>query len=410
MPESVEIPAPVSTTTRRACSTSDRARPMMSSSSLIVPTQGQWYGGPGVSCVRARGCPHCRAAARRRRRGPPAPHGRRPAGPGLHTGRPGRLRPRLVGRPHMCGARRRPRGAHPGHAQCHPHAHRARPTGRRRPPDRQRLHRFRPGRARRAWNAAGRARRTSAHPPDALHVGHHRAAQGRHHGPVGRGDGPGRLRGRGRGLALRPHDLHMVCSPMYHTVSIRFASCTLLAGGSLAILGRFDAATALDVLRRHRPTTTFLVPIHLQRILQCPDLGPDERFDSLRLLAHAGAPCPESVKRATMARARTGAVWEFYGSTEAQFTVCPPEDWLEHPGTVGRARPGRRLDVVPVGDEPDAKSPSPWTPSPAPSGATCPPSPASAIGMTPPPRPPPGEGPPVPSATWATSIPPASST
>jgi acyl-CoA synthetase (AMP-forming)/AMP-acid ligase II len=38
-------------------------------------------------------------------------------------------------------------------------------------------------------------------------------------------------------------------------------------------------------------------------------------------------------------------VWEFYGSTEAQFTVCSPEDWLAHPGSVGRARPGRRLET-----------------------------------------------------------------
>ncbi len=30
--------------------------------------------------------------------------------------------------------------------------------------------------------------------------------------------------------------------------------------------------------------------------------------------------------------------------------MCPPEDWLEHPGTVGRARPGRRLHIVPVAD------------------------------------------------------------
>jgi long-chain acyl-CoA synthetase len=146
-----------------------------------------------------------------------------------------------------------------------------------------------------------------------------------------------------------PEDLHLVCSPMYHTVSIRFAGNTLLAGGSLAILSRFDAATALDALRRHRPTTTFLVPTHLQRILQLPDLGPDERLDSLRLLAHAGAPCPEPVKRAVMARTNAGAVWEFYGSTEAQFTVCPPEDWLEHPGSVGRARAGRRLEIDPSG-------------------------------------------------------------
>ncbi len=153
-----------------------------------------------------------------------------------------------------------------------------------------------------------------------------------------------------------PGDLHLVCSPMYHTVSIRFAGGTLLAGGSLAILSRFDAATALQTLRQHRPTTTFLVPTHLQRILQRPELDPDEQFDSLRLLAHAGAPCPESVKRATMARTRRDSVWEFYGSTEAQFTVCAPWEWLERPGTVGRARPGRRLDIVPVSDDPESSS------------------------------------------------------
>ena len=40
-----------------------------------------------------------------------------------------------------------------------------------------------------------------------------------------------------------------------------------------------------------------------------------------------------------------GSVWEFYGSTEAQFTVCSTDDWLAHPGSVGRARPGRRLEA-----------------------------------------------------------------
>ena len=38
-------------------------------------------------------------------------------------------------------------------------------------------------------------------------------------------------------------------------------------------------------------------------------------------------------------------VWEFYGSTEGQFTACRGDEWLERPGTVGRARPNRRLDV-----------------------------------------------------------------
>ncbi len=138
-------------------------------------------------------------------------------------------------------------------------------------------------------------------------------------------------------------DTHLVCSPMYHSVSVRFASGTLLRGGRLVILSRFEAGVALRALRDHRPTTTFMAPTALQRLLHQRDLP--ERFESLRLLVHAGSPCPPAVKRAAMARVRPGALWEFYGSTEGQFTVCSPEEWLQRPGTVGRARPGRRLHV-----------------------------------------------------------------
>jgi long-chain acyl-CoA synthetase len=144
-----------------------------------------------------------------------------------------------------------------------------------------------------------------------------------------------------------PDDVHLVCSPMYHSVSVRFSLGTLLSGGTCVILGRFDAATALDALTGGAgpvPTTTFMAPAALQRLLA---LGPalPSRLGSLRLLAHAGSPCPPAVKRRMMALVDDGVVWEFLGSTEGQFTVCPPDEWLAHPGTVGRARPGRTLAV-----------------------------------------------------------------
>jgi long-chain acyl-CoA synthetase len=44
-----------------------------------------------------------------------------------------------------------------------------------------------------------------------------------------------------------------------------------------------------------------------------------------------------------------GSVWEFYGSTEGQFTACSTDDWRERPGSVGRARPGRVLRTDPDG-------------------------------------------------------------
>ncbi|HLX87363.1 MAG TPA: AMP-binding protein [Acidimicrobiales bacterium] len=138
-------------------------------------------------------------------------------------------------------------------------------------------------------------------------------------------------------------DTHLVCSPMYHSVAIRFAAGTLLRGGRVLVLGRFDADLAGDALREARPTTTFLAPTALGRLLHSPRTP--AVVESLRLLVHAGSPCPVALKEAAQARLATGVLWEFYGSTEGQFTVCPPDEWAGRPGTVGRARPGRRLEV-----------------------------------------------------------------
>ena len=77
----------------------------------------------------------------------------------------------------------------------------------------------------------------------------------------------------------------------------------------------------------------------------------DETFEGLRFVAHAGAPCPAPLKRAAIERFGAEALVEFYGSTEGQFTVCSTPEWLERPGTVGRARAGRRLFLGPLDDE-----------------------------------------------------------
>ena len=144
-----------------------------------------------------------------------------------------------------------------------------------------------------------------------------------------------------------PDDVHLVCSPMYHSVSIRFAGGTLLAGGTCVILEHFDAtaaAAALGGAFGPVPTTTFLAPSALTRLLALPDNRP-ERFARLRLLVHAGSHCPPALKRAALAVVPADTLWEFYGATEGQFSVCSPRDWLERPGTVGRARAGRTLSV-----------------------------------------------------------------
>ncbi|WP_203335632.1 class I adenylate-forming enzyme family protein [Nocardioides limicola] len=141
-------------------------------------------------------------------------------------------------------------------------------------------------------------------------------------------------------------DVNLVLSPLYHSAPLRFAAGTLLAGGRLVIPpGGFDPPAVTEAIQQQRPTTMFCVPTHLQRLFAHWDAVGVPDLTSFRLVAHAGAPCPAVVKRQLIALFPPGTTWEFYGSTEGQFTACRSEEWLQRPGTVGRARPGRWLTV-----------------------------------------------------------------
>ena len=143
---------------------------------------------------------------------------------------------------------------------------------------------------------------------------------------------------------FRADDVHLVSSPLHHSAPLRFAAGTLLVGGTVVLPGHFTAGGFGTAVTAHRPTSAFLVPAHLQRLF-APDAPPLPDLSSFRVVAHAGAPCPTRLKERALDAFPEGSLWEFYGSTEAQFTVCSSDDWRSHPGTVGRARAGRRLSV-----------------------------------------------------------------
>ena len=140
-------------------------------------------------------------------------------------------------------------------------------------------------------------------------------------------------------------DRLLMCSPVHHTVGIRLPMVALSQGAEVLLSKTFDASGALDALRHDGPTTAFMVPTHLQRVLALPELDREERFRSLRYLVHAGSSCPPALKYAAMERVGGQGIVEFYGATETQFAFCTQQEWLEHPGTVGKAREGRTLSI-----------------------------------------------------------------
>ncbi|MEY2419584.1 MAG: long-chain acyl-CoA synthetase [Actinomycetota bacterium] len=139
-------------------------------------------------------------------------------------------------------------------------------------------------------------------------------------------------------------DVHLVCGNVHHSAPVRFATGTLLAGGTVVLPGKFDAPTQLRAIEAYEPTSSFMAPVHLHRLLDVAGDDPST-FRSFRLLCHAGAPTSDAVKRRAIAAFPRDSVWEFYGATECQFTACSSDDWLARPGTVGRARAGRTLRV-----------------------------------------------------------------
>ncbi|MFN8126778.1 MAG: AMP-binding protein [Candidatus Nanopelagicales bacterium] len=135
-------------------------------------------------------------------------------------------------------------------------------------------------------------------------------------------------------------DVTLVHSPLCHSAPLRFAIGTLDAGGAVALPGRFSPASHAAALTEFTPTTAFTAPSQLHQLLAF-----GVPASPYRLLAHAGSPCPADLKRRIHGWAGAGSTWEFYGSTEGQFTSCPGTEWEDRPGTVGRAREGRTLSV-----------------------------------------------------------------
>jgi long-chain acyl-CoA synthetase len=137
---------------------------------------------------------------------------------------------------------------------------------------------------------------------------------------------------------LREGMVYLSPAPLYHTAPQVSVSIALRLKSTVVVMEHFDAALFLDLVGRHRVTHTQVVPTMFSRLLKLPDevrAGAD--VSSLELVIHAAAPCPVPVK-AQMIEWFGPILFEYYAATEGNgCTAITSEDWLAHPGSVGRA-------------------------------------------------------------------------
>lgn len=159
-------------------------------------------------------------------------------------------------------------------------------------------------------------------------------------------------------FAADPSMVYLSPAPLYHAAPLRFTMAVHQIGGTAIIMEHFDAEQALALIERYRVTHSQWVPTMFVRMLKLPE-EVRNRYDlsSMQVAIHAAAPCPVPVKH-QMIEWWGPVIHEYYAATEGNgFVYCNSEDWLAHPGTVGRPLLGEVHIVgedgeeLPVGEE-----------------------------------------------------------
>ena len=141
-------------------------------------------------------------------------------------------------------------------------------------------------------------------------------------------------------------------APLYHSAPQASVAASLRMGATTVIMEHFDAEQWLALVERYRVTNCQMVPVMFSRLLRLPE-EVRARYDtsSLECIVHAAAPCPVHVKQG-MIDWLGPIITEYYGATEANgFTFCDSQQWLAHPGTVGRCILGELLILDDLGNE-----------------------------------------------------------
>jgi bile acid-coenzyme A ligase len=148
---------------------------------------------------------------------------------------------------------------------------------------------------------------------------------------------PGEAQGAaGEFLGHRDGQVQLVPAPLYHANGFYVLQFGLFGAQQIILMERFVAGLAIDLIERHRVNTFCGVTIMFQRMARQPDIEKRD-FSSLESVLHGGAPLPEWVARKWIELVGPTHFFVSYGSSEnAGIAMANGEQWLAHPGTVGK--------------------------------------------------------------------------
>lgn len=148
-------------------------------------------------------------------------------------------------------------------------------------------------------------------------------------------------------LKMNPDEVHLVCCPIYHSAPSYFNAVNFVLGGSTVYQPRFDPVQFLELVARHRVTSSHLVPTMVVRLLQVPEsVTRHLDLSSLRTVICGAAPLFPEYKLAFLDRFGD-CLNEYYGATETGVnTFITPQEMRERPNSVGKAFANNELKIL----------------------------------------------------------------
>jgi fatty-acyl-CoA synthase len=150
-------------------------------------------------------------------------------------------------------------------------------------------------------------------------------------------EAPNRLTPLLHAVGLSGNSVYLSPAPLYHTAPSFWSMSVQSLGGTTVVMEKFDAEQALDAIQNYRVTHGQFVPAMFVRMLKLPEVVRNSYdLSSLQRAVHAAAPCPVDVKR-KMIDWWGPIIDEYYAASEGVgASFIRAEEWLQHPGSVGR--------------------------------------------------------------------------
>ena len=134
--------------------------------------------------------------------------------------------------------------------------------------------------------------------------------------------------------------------PLYHASPLMASRAAHRFGGTTLIIDKFDAEKTLEYIETYKVTHMICVPTHFIRLMKLPeDIRRKYDVSSVTCIMHTGAPCPVDVKHAMIEWFGPVIIEIYSGTEQIGGTLIRSQEWLEHPGSIGKA-PGGNAHIL----------------------------------------------------------------